>query len=1544
MRSKLKGGMAAAAFLLVALLAITPKANAGDLMYGDANLNGAVDISDRLQLAQAANGVAAVVGNADATGDCSISVADNMVVAQNLAGLRTDLPAISPPSCWAVSLTEPPVIVIVESSTAPVTVSLSNNPTPPRGGLTCEGVTVDFADISLPAGCSLLSSSAVTDAACNATVILAAGAVTGMGEIAVTVNLVNAIGGPLTLISTAPGPVEIEVIPSGPQTPDAIAISAPTQTDCQSEEITISLTAGGAGVPGEAANITCTGEVDGPDEDIPIPGGSCDFADGGNLQTICGANWNSTGASELDTTCGEITFGTDQGCYGASGASYHMQDTDNSSLITALDTTGLSGIKVSYCRATDGVDGGVEGLWIEWYDGAGWNCISDHHCDVCGTNWGVGSDGWPNDLMCGDGIGQTEWANTGCGQITLPAGAEDNSNFQLRFRCDTSGASDDCFVDAIVVTYLDLKKGPVSFTAINDVSGGYYTTDASITAGGPSTIICTWDNGVDPPVSDQFNIEWAETFDTTPPGNLAANPPGGEYCSTQSVALSSDDLAATIYYTLTGADPTTSSPVYSAPIAVGEATLKFIAVDTCGNQSGIATEVYTYPAGVNITKPPDGITILESDCVVEGTAGTDISTVTVDGTDEPVSGGKWTHDLLPCPMSLGSKTINASAIDTCGIPVSDSVTVWVTGTGCPREVAGSPQLIQSLPREDASNLPPDSVTKNMPVDAYLKFVYNETMDISSADDGGIGGTFSRETTNYGYDTVVWSAALAYSTGPITLTITGVVDCDESNPATTIVLTLRTARDLTEPPGVDAQTGEGFLNGYLQVWVIDEFTGDVIQDAVVQLNTTTSTAGDGYFEEVDKTDASGYVEFIGTGVPLNVPVMLTVLAPEHQYLTFANLDARQVVMGLRLSGYGFTQKGDTQIIGDFPPIGYDNGVHPQICRNAAGEGSDDWDTCDGLDLPNPIRFGLASLGLYRRAFNTMVTQDVMAANVLQDLFMIVTTKKSAMPANILLPDFVLTRYDIPSGTGFVGEAFYRLGTRESGRNMYVQIGGGSVNIQSFDIIGLLNGSKDMIKSTASAPMVFSCGDIQRITVPPLDDIGEGPNNCQLIIVDDNPHGVTQDNCFECNQCTNVLTRGRQMDINNYNYGWSGNTATDTAHGPAHIENDFVFTQGAIRINMSNLAYDPDKDEIWSARVAGSPAIIPVLQLSGSEMDDGTIMSAGVAMCNRVMGGIASKVIGFPNYSAIESDLGLAPGTIKAFPNTQLYDWEVRFAASIGEPGAITPAWPPPVFETSEFLPLTRGEEPGDPLQRSGDREVHGYWMPVDYDKPGPLPTSPDNELADRLFEWWDITATGPDARWAVIDAGDDPVTPEDESGVDPEMNGDLVMMELIDRCSTDPTQVESGSNWGEDPEPTGSQNLGVWQNTPIEPSYSEIWTYDRDGGSGGPWGQDPVTPRYRPIANKLWRIYAPSEGVGGGKLSFYLPEVPTVGEISGMGVPGDFTFETLGETGLPDDYIMEWSISPMNVQTHVTMQNFITPADEKAATTFSQGRQLLIFQR
>lgn len=93
--------------------------------------------------------------------------------------------------------------------------------------------------------------------------------------------------------------------------------------------------------------------------------------------------------------------------------------------------------------------------------------------------------------------------------------------------------------------------------------------------------------------------------DTTAP-TVTASPPGGFYNTTKSIYLKISELG-TIYYTLNGTTPTTSSSRYTGPITITKTTtIKYMAVDLTGLGSNIYSQTYTIdktPPKVTSTMP-----------------------------------------------------------------------------------------------------------------------------------------------------------------------------------------------------------------------------------------------------------------------------------------------------------------------------------------------------------------------------------------------------------------------------------------------------------------------------------------------------------------------------------------------------------------------------------------------------------------------------------------------------------------------------------------------------------------------------------------------------------------------------------------------------------------------------------------------------------------------------------------------------------------------------------------------------------------------------
>lgn len=102
-------------------------------------------------------------------------------------------------------------------------------------------------------------------------------------------------------------------------------------------------------------------------------------------------------------------------------------------------------------------------------------------------------------------------------------------------------------------------------------------------------------------------------LDATAPSTFAS-PAGGSYSTVQTVTLACNDGTGSgcfrIYYTTSGATPTTASPVYSSPLTIASSmTLKFLAVDMAGNAEAVKSETYTFvspTSKLTITKAGTG--------------------------------------------------------------------------------------------------------------------------------------------------------------------------------------------------------------------------------------------------------------------------------------------------------------------------------------------------------------------------------------------------------------------------------------------------------------------------------------------------------------------------------------------------------------------------------------------------------------------------------------------------------------------------------------------------------------------------------------------------------------------------------------------------------------------------------------------------------------------------------------------------------------------------------------------------------------------------
>lgn len=154
-----------------------------------------------------------------------------------------------------------------------------------------------------------------------------------------------------------------------------------------------------------------------------------------------------------------------------------------------------------------------------------------------------------------------------------------------------------------------------------------------------------------------------------------ASPAAGTYTTAVSVTLSTNETA-TIYYTINGTVPTTSSPIYTGPIIItANTTLNFFAIDLVGNREVVKSALYTI--NDDITPPITTITVGSPNYtaqdgkfyVTSATVFTVTATDNLSGvakTECRIDSGAWTLYVPFTVMGEASHTISCRSTDNRG--------------------------------------------------------------------------------------------------------------------------------------------------------------------------------------------------------------------------------------------------------------------------------------------------------------------------------------------------------------------------------------------------------------------------------------------------------------------------------------------------------------------------------------------------------------------------------------------------------------------------------------------------------------------------------------------------------------------------------------------------------------------------------------------------------------------------------------------------------------------------------------------------------------
>ena len=221
-----------------------------------------------------------------------------------------------------------------------------------------------------------------------------------------------------------------------------------------------------------------------------------------------------------------------------------------------------------------------------------------------------------------------------------------------------------------------------SVTLADSTTGAtvYYTTDGST----PTASSTPYTAAISVAVTETINaVAVASGYDnsavatatytiTGPPAAAPTfSPAAGSFTAAQSVTLADTTSGATIYYTLDGSTPTSSSTKYTAAISVGSTTtINAVAVATGFSTSPVATATYTInlPAAATPTFSPAAgtFTAPQSVTLTDGTAGSTIY-YTLDGSTPTASSTKYTGAISVSTTTTINAIATAAGFSNSGV-------------------------------------------------------------------------------------------------------------------------------------------------------------------------------------------------------------------------------------------------------------------------------------------------------------------------------------------------------------------------------------------------------------------------------------------------------------------------------------------------------------------------------------------------------------------------------------------------------------------------------------------------------------------------------------------------------------------------------------------------------------------------------------------------------------------------------------------------------------------------------------------------------------
>ncbi len=179
----------------------------------------------------------------------------------------------------------------------------------------------------------------------------------------------------------------------------------------------------------------------------------------------------------------------------------------------------------------------------------------------------------------------------------IPASADTTSDYSESVTYTNASSAKMTFVSNVSSTYVYVhymvNNGQDMHYLMNQ-SGNTWTYDVGgLSANDTISYWYTYQTGS----TQKDTPHWGYSYTHSPQTTVATptfSPAAGTYSSAQTVTISTATSGATIYYTTNGANPTTGSNAYTAPITVSASqTVKAIAVKAGMTDSAIASASYT---------------------------------------------------------------------------------------------------------------------------------------------------------------------------------------------------------------------------------------------------------------------------------------------------------------------------------------------------------------------------------------------------------------------------------------------------------------------------------------------------------------------------------------------------------------------------------------------------------------------------------------------------------------------------------------------------------------------------------------------------------------------------------------------------------------------------------------------------------------------------------------------------------------------------------------------------------------------------------------